>query len=62
MNLIIKSGQLHIYYHNRIVAVHQITNNKLNILEQHNLKYDIKEDTNKRNEIIMNEMRNIRYD
>jgi len=63
VNLIVKNSQLHIYYNNKIIAVHKITKNKLNIKESHNLNYrkrqnKIEDSTN----IIIQEMRNIKYD
>lgn len=66
VNLIAKNSQLHIYYNNKIVTVHQISKNKLNIKECHNLHYPKKEnedykDINDR-KIIIEEMRNIIYD
>jgi transposase len=66
VNLIVKNSQLHIYYNNKIVTVHQISKNKLNIKECHDLHYpkrenkDYKETNSK--EIIIEEMRNIIYD
>jgi transposase len=64
VNLVVKSSQLHIYYNNKIVTVHQISKNKLNIKEAHELYYPKKDDktTNNTNEIIIEEMRNITYD
>lgn len=66
VNLIVKNNQLHIYYNNKIVTVHQISKNKLNIKECHNLHYTKNEskdykDTNFK-EIMIEEMRNIIYD
>lgn len=66
VNLIVKNNQLHIYYNNKIVTVHQISKNKLNIKKCHNLHYIKNEskdhkDTNFK-EIMIEEMRNIIYD
>ena len=64
VNLIVKNSQLHVYYNNKIVTVHKISKNKLNIKKSHELPYPSKTiakcDSNK--EIIIEEMRNIIYD
>ena len=66
VNLIVRNNQLYIYYNNKIVTVHQISKNKLNIKECHNLYYPKKgnedtQDVSDKNTII-EEMRNIIYD
>jgi hypothetical protein len=62
VDLVVKNSQLHIYYHNKIIAVHKITNNKLNILDCHHLKYEKTTSEGEVNQVIINEMRNIKYD
>ena len=64
VNLIVKNSQLHIYYNNKIVTVHNISKNKLNIKESHNLYYPWKDVKNcdLKQDIIIEEMRNIIYD
>lgn len=64
VNLIVKNSQLHIYYNNKIVTVHQISKNKLNIKECHNLHYPRKptEEIIDSKDIIIEEMRYINYD
>ena len=64
VGLVVKGDELHIHYNSKIIVVHKITNNLLNILPEHNLKYETifsikKSETN---DIILNEMRNIKYD
>jgi hypothetical protein len=59
----IKNNKLHIYYNNKIVTVHEITNRKLNIKESHELFYASKlEPTKNGIDIIIEEMENIQYD
>ena len=64
VNLIVRNSQLHIYYNNKIVTVHDISKNKLNIKESHNLYYPSKDekDCDLSKDIIIEEMRNIIYD
>ena len=64
VNLIVKNSQLHIYYNNKIVTVHDISKNKLNIKKSHNLYYPSKDekDCDLSKDIIIEEMRNIIYD
>lgn len=59
----VRKQQLHIYYNNMIIVVHNITNKLLNIHPQHDLKYlcDYVELSND-NSVIIEEMRNIKYD
>lgn len=55
--------ELHIYYTNKIITVHKISNNLLNIKPEHELKYEKK---SKQKVItapkIIKEMENIQYD
>jgi len=62
VNLVVRNTQLQIYYTKKIIAIHEITKKLLNILDEHNLKYPIKESTNQSKQIIIDEMRNINYD
>ena len=63
VDLIIRNELLHIYYNSKIIAVHHITNNLLNILEHHELTYaTTKKVVGKEANIIIKEMRNINYD
>jgi len=64
VNLIVKNSQLHVYYNNKIITVHDISKNKLNIKESHNLYYPSKDLKNcdLKQDIIIEEMRNIIYD
>jgi len=65
VSLAIKRDELHIYYNKKIIVIHKISNNLLNIKEEHKLNYEIidkSKEKNKRKEIILNEMRNIKYD
>ncbi len=61
VGLIIIRDELHIYYINKLVTIHKINENILNIKDEHHLKYE-KKDNNKTKTIIMNEMENIIYD
>jgi len=60
----IKRDELHIYYNGKVIAIHKITNNLLNIKKEHQLTYDKKEQKSNDlpNELILKEMRNIDYD
>ena len=62
VNLIVKNNQLHIYYNTKIIVIHEITNNLLNIHEQHNLKYEEKEEQTIDTKIIKEELENLQYD
>jgi len=64
VGLVVKRNELHIYYNNKIIVVHEITNNLLNIKKEHNLRYERNNINNIKlsNEIILEEMRNINYD
>lgn len=59
----IKNNKLHIYYNSKIVTIHQISNKKLNIKENHNLFYERKLNIKlKEKESILEEMEAIIYD
>lgn len=60
---IIKNNKLQIYYNNKIITNHQITNKKLNIKEIHNLFYEkhLRTDESAK-KIILEEMEAIVYD
>ena len=63
VGLTIKRDELHIYYNNRIITVHPITRNLLNIKKEHHLYYSVnsqREDEN--NHILLREMEHIHYD
>lgn len=63
VNLIVRNTQLYIYYNSKIICTHEISNKKLNIKPEHNLKYDSKtENKQTDNPVIVEEMRNINYD
>ena len=62
VGLVIKANELHIYYKGKIITIHQISNNLLNIKQGHELKYKKEILTTKDTTIINNEMRNIKYD
>ncbi|MDR4968064.1 MAG: IS21 family transposase [Acholeplasmataceae bacterium] len=57
--------ELHIYYNNKIICVHKITNHLLNIKKEHNLFY-MKHPSNREDDLsdehIIHEMRHINYD
>ena len=59
----VKNNELLIYYNNKIITIHQITNNKFNIKEVHDLKYEKrKKITENVEEKRLREMENINYD
>ena len=64
VGLSVRGHELHIYYNNKIITIHQITNNLLNIKHEHDLIYehDHNKHMNKQNETIIHEMRHINYD
>lgn len=65
VGLTVIDNKLHIYYNNKIITVHKITNNLLNIKDEHQLKYlasAIDNDKLVDCNIIREEMRNIKYD
>lgn len=60
---IVKNNKLHIYYNNKIITIHQISNNKLNIKPSHKLFYEkIFSLETPKNKIILEEMEGIKYD
>jgi transposase/putative transposon-encoded protein len=62
VGLAVQRDKLLIYYNNKVITIHQISNKLLNIKEEHDLKYDYKNKTKLDKEVILNEMRNIDYD
>ena len=65
VGLVVKRDELHIYYTTKIIVIHKISNNLLNIKPEHNLKYEKLFSTDNlevTNETILKEMRNIKYD
>ena len=62
VGLVVKRDDLHIYYKGKIITIHKISNNLLNIKESHDLKYKKEKEKNVKTTIINNEMRNIKYD
>lgn len=64
VGLAVQRDELHIYYNNKIIVIHKITNHLLNIKKEHNLTYDRKhrQGDTKSNNVLLNEMRYIRYD
>ncbi|MFA7157259.1 MAG: IS21 family transposase [Bacilli bacterium] len=62
VGLAVQGDKLLIYYNNKVITIHQISNNLLNIKEEHNLKYDYKKEIKLDEEVILKEMRNIDYD
>lgn len=64
VGLSVRGSELHIYYNNKIITIHTITNNLLNIKPEHDLIYEnyYKKLDDQPNETIINEMRHINYD
>lgn len=62
VDLKVIKNELHVYYNNKIIDVHKISSSYLNIKDEHNLKYKINTEDKSKNEIILNEMRNVNYD
>lgn len=62
VGLVVIRDELHIYYNNKIITIHKITNNLLNIKKEHNLTYDYKKEEKLETKTIIHEMRNINYD
>ncbi len=60
VNRVVYNNHLHLYYNNKIIAVHKITNKKINKLKEHRLVYENKPDEFENP--LLNEMRNIGYD
>lgn len=59
VKILVKNSRLHIYYNNKIITVHKITNKIINIKPEHNLLY---KGFSNEPSIILEEMRNINYD
>jgi hypothetical protein len=63
VGLAVQNNELLIYYKGKIIEKHQITTNKLNIKEEHNLRYEsTKKEEPEEKSIILNELENIKYD
>lgn len=63
VGLVVKRDELHIYYTNKIIAIHTITQNLLNIKKEHNLYYPKRvQPVEEANEILLKEMEHINYD
>lgn len=63
VGLTIKRDELHIYYTNKIIAIHPITQNGLNIKKEHHLHYSVRpQPIDKPNHLLLKEMENIHYD
>ena len=62
VGIVIKRDELHIHYNSKIIAIHKITNNLLNIKKEHNLTYLNNKPKDLDNKIMIDEMRNINYD
>lgn len=62
VGLAVQRDKLLIYYNNKVITIHQISENLLNIKKEHKLKYDNKKEIELDEEVILNEMRNINYD
>ena len=64
VGLAVQNKELLIYYKGKIIEKHHITENNLNIKDEHNLKYEhiltYEKPSNKN--ILINELENIRYD
>lgn len=65
VGLIVMRDELHIYYNNKIICVHNITNHLLNIKKEHDLYY-MKHPSNQEDQLanahMIHEMRHINYD
>jgi len=63
VGLVVKRDELHIYYNNKIIAIHTITQNLLNIKKEHHLYYPKRpQPTEEVNDILLKEMEQINYD
>lgn len=63
VGLVVKRDELHIYYNNKIIAIHTISHNLLNIKKEHNLYYPKRnQPTEETNDILLKEMEQINYD
>lgn len=62
VGLAIQKEDLLVYYNNKIIEIHKVTNKKLNIKPEHNLVYETREQENQQEKVILNELENIVYD
>lgn len=64
VGLVVMNNELHIYYNNKIITKHIITEKIINIKPEHELVYDVKKDalTEKESKQIVKELENIIYD
>lgn len=62
VGLTVKNNKLHVHYNNRIITIHQISNNLLNIKDEHQLKYKYLKEEKLDTDVILEEMRNVNYD
>lgn len=62
VGLAVQKDKLLIYYNNKVITIHQISTNLLNIKEEHNLKYHNTKEIMLDKEVLLDEMRNIDYD
>lgn len=64
IGLVVMNNELHIYYNNKIITKHIITEKIINIKPEHKLVYDDKKDafTKKESNQIVKELENIIYD
>lgn len=63
VGLTIKRDELHLYYNNKIIAIHRITQNLLNIKKEHHLHYSIQSQrAEEPNYLLLKEMEHIHYD
>ncbi len=72
INRVVFNNYLHLYYNKKIVAIHKISNKKINILSEHDLSYESYNVKNEKNDdekgskgfenIISCEMENVIYD
>lgn len=63
VGIVIIRDELHLYYNNKIITVHKITNQLLNIKEEHQLKYSVrKNEIEPTTSILLREMESINYD
>lgn len=63
VGLVVKRDELHIYYNNKIIAIHTITQKLLNIKKEHHLYYPKRpQPTEEVNDILLKEMEQINYD
>lgn len=65
VGVVVVRDELHLYYNNKIITVHQISNQLLNIKKEHQLMYApsvLTQTEDAINPHLLNEMRNINYD